>query len=138
MRFEQSFQYDINIEEDLEADEILIPSMLLQPFVENALWHGLMHKQGNRQLAINFRRLSDQVFQCVIDDNGIGRTKALELKAQQSKTRRHESKGMSICKDRMELLHKQGHHAVLSIEDKYLDGEATGTKVVVELSAYLS
>lgn len=138
MRFEKSFQYKILVSEDLETDEILIPSMLLQPFVENALWHGLMHKQEDRQLTISFKKLSEDVFQCVIDDNGIGRKRALELKEEQSKTKRHVSKGMSICKDRIDLLQKQGYHALLQIVDKSNDnGEPTGTKVIIELSSYL-
>lgn len=138
MRFEKSFQYKINVGEDLEADEILIPSMLLQPFVENALWHGLMHKPENRHLTICFKKQSEDIFQCVIDDNGIGRKKALELKEQQSRSRRHVSKGMDICRDRIDLLQKQGYHAILQIIDKYDEqGEALGTKVVIELSSYL-
>lgn len=138
MRFGKSFNYSIQVEEDMETDEILIPSMLVQPYVENALWHGLMHKENDRNLNISFRKLSEDVFQCVVDDNGIGRKKALELKEQQSKTKRHVSKGMSIAQDRVDLLQKQGHHAVLSIIDKHgADGNAAGTQVVIELSAYL-
>ncbi|HVF81301.1 MAG TPA: histidine kinase, partial [Flavisolibacter sp.] len=137
MRFEKSFNYTIHTDEELEADEILIPSMLLQPYVENALWHGLMHKEGDRRLSISFDKKSDDIFECVIDDNGIGRKKALELKEEQSKTKRHVSKGMTISKDRIELLQKQGQHAALSIVDKYDHAEAAGTKVVVELSAFL-
>ncbi|RYZ30816.1 MAG: histidine kinase, partial [Chitinophagaceae bacterium] len=137
MRFEKSFTYTIHTDEELEAEEILIPSMLLQPYVENALWHGLMHKQGDRKLCIAFTKKSDAVFECVIDDNGIGRTKALELKEQQSKTKRHVSKGMTISKDRVDLLQKQGQHARLEILDKYHEGTAAGTRVVIELSSFL-
>ena len=138
MRFEKSFDYTIEIEEDLEIDEILIPAMLLQPYVENSLWHGLMHKDNDRRVSICFRKLNEDVFQCIVDDNGIGRKKAFELKEQQSKTKRHVSRGMSITKDRLDLLQKQGKHALLDIIDKYDDkGEATGTKVVIELSTYL-
>lgn len=138
MRFEKSFSYHIQTDEELEADEILIPSMLLQPYVENALWHGLMHKPADRNLCIVFRKISDAVFECVIEDNGIGRKKALELKQQQSKTKRHVSKGMTISKDRIELLQKQEQHALLDIIDKYDEkGKASGTKVVIELSSFL-
>ena len=137
MRFEKSFRYAIHTDEDLELDEILVPSMLLQPYVENALWHGLMHKANNRELVIEFNKKDGDVFECVIEDNGIGRRKALELKEQQSKTKRHVSRGMTISKDRIELLQKQGQHASLDIVDKYEDGEAAGTRVVVELSAFL-
>ncbi|HEY0676945.1 MAG TPA: histidine kinase [Chitinophagaceae bacterium] len=138
MRFDKSFNYSIHVEEDVETDEIMIPSMLLQPYVENALWHGLMHKDEDRELDIRFRKLNDEIFQCVVEDNGIGRKKALELKALQNKTKRHQSKGMSIARDRIDLLQKQGQHASLNIIDKYDDrGFATGTKVVIELSTYL-
>jgi sensor histidine kinase YesM len=138
MRFEKSFTYTIYTDEELEADEILIPSMLLQPYVENALWHGLMHKEGDRKLCIGFTKKTDNIFECVIDDNGIGRKKALVLKEQQSKTKRHVSRGMTISKDRIDLLQKQGQHARLEIIDKYDEsGTATGTKVVIELSAFL-
>ena len=138
MRFEKSFTYTINTDEELEAEEILIPSMLVQPYVENALWHGLMHKEENRKLCIAFTKKSDTVFECVIDDNGIGRKKALQLKEQQSKTKRHVSKGMTISQDRIDLLQKQGQHARLEIIDKHDEQDnATGTKVVIELSAFL-
>jgi ligand-binding sensor domain-containing protein/putative methionine-R-sulfoxide reductase with GAF domain len=138
MRFEESFTYTIYTDEELEADEILVPSMLLQPYVENALWHGLMHKEGRRTLFIGFLKKNEDVFECLIEDNGIGREKALALKEKQSKTKRHVSRGMTITKDRIELLQKQGHHAALQIIDKYGQcGEAEGTKVIIELSAYL-
>ncbi|MGB8191845.1 MAG: histidine kinase, partial [Chitinophagaceae bacterium] len=138
MRFEKTFDFVIQAEEDMETDEILIPSMLLQPYVENALWHGLMHKPDDRNLVISFKKLSEEVFECTVDDNGIGREKALELKKQQSKTKRHVSKGMSIANDRIDLLQKQGQHAQLNIIDKRdEDGNAAGTKVIIELSTYL-
>ena len=75
MRFEKSFDYRIHVDEDLEVEEMLIPSMLLQPYVENALWHGLMHKTGDRKLDISFTKKSSSVFECVIEDNGIGMNK---------------------------------------------------------------
>ncbi len=138
MRFEQSFTYEINMDEELETDEILMPSMLLQPYVENALWHGLMHKDGERQMMISFRRVNEDLFQCTIDDNGIGRKASFALKEQQSKAKRHESKGLQISKDRLDLLERQGYHANLNIIDKYdAVGNALGTKVEIELSTYL-
>lgn len=138
MRFEKSFTHEIEIDEDLEMEEILIPSMLLQPYVENALWHGLMHKDGDRRLLIKFEKLGEDVFRCTIDDNGIGREKSFALKAQQSKAKRHESKGLKISKDRIDVLQRQGFHATLDIIDKKNgNGEADGTAVAVELSTFL-
>lgn len=138
MRFEQSFVYHIDIDEDLEADDILLPSMLLQPYVENAIWHGLMHKTGYRELHIKFRRLSEDVFSCIIEDNGIGRKKSFEIKAKNAHTKRHKSKGLQIAKDRLTLIDRQGQHATVEMIDKYdKEGNATGTMVVVELSTSL-
>jgi sensor histidine kinase YesM len=138
MRFEKSFEYQIIIDEELDADEVLIPSMLVQPYVENALWHGLMHKAGGRKLYIEFKMISEEVFACIVEDNGIGRKKSFELKAEQSKSRRHESKGLAISKDRLDVLQKQGYHADLQIIDKEDDnGNAAGTKIIIELSTEL-
>lgn len=138
MRFEQSFSYKISIDEDLETEEILIPSMLLQPYAENALWHGLMHSPGKRKLQIDLRRISDDLMECRIDDNGIGRRKSFDLKKMNSKSKRHESKGLQISSDRLALLQRQGQRAQVSITDKYNEGNhSTGTLVTIELSTFL-
>ena len=138
MRFEQSFVYRIEVDDDLEADDILLPSMLLQPYVENAIWHGLMHKDGYRELKISFDRIDDEVFKCVIEDNGIGRKKSLEIKQRNAATKRHKSKGLQIAKDRLDLIDRQGQHASVNIIDKYdSDDIATGTMIVIELSTSL-
>lgn len=138
MRFEQSFVYSIDIDQDLEADDILLPSMLLQPYVENAIWHGLMHKKGYRELKISFKRQDEDIFTCMIEDNGIGRKKSLEIKAKNAHTKRHKSKGLQIAKDRLDLIDRQGQHASVEIVDKYdAEDNATGTMIVIELSTSL-
>ena len=138
MRFEKSFTYTMQVDDELETDEILLPSMLLQPYVENALWHGLMHKDGDRNLSIAFKKLNEQTFRCTIEDNGIGRKKSFELKASQSKAKRHESKGLKISEDRLGILQRQGYHATLEIIDKPGDTAAsTGTIIIIELSLFL-
>ncbi len=137
MRFEESFTYAIELDDQLEVEEIVLPSMLLQPFVENALWHGLLHKKGVRDLKIAFRKKNEDIFECIIDDNGVGRRKSYELKSQQSKNR-HESKGLAITSDRINLLKKQGYHANLEIIDKIDNhGAAAGTTVIIQLSTFL-
>jgi ligand-binding sensor domain-containing protein/putative methionine-R-sulfoxide reductase with GAF domain len=138
MRFEQSFSYIIMMDDGLEEDQVFLPSMLVQPYVENALWHGLMHKNGHRELTVEFRKIDEEVFLCRIEDNGIGRRKSFELKQEIGKLKRHESKGLKISKDRIDLLQRQGNHARLNITDKYdSDGKATGTLIEIELSTYL-
>jgi len=138
MRFEQSFVYCIDIDEELEADDILLPSMLLQPYVENAIWHGLLHKDGHRELKISFDRIDEDIFKCIIDDNGIGRRKSFEIRERNTTTRRHKSKGLQIARDRLMLIDRQGQHASVEIVDKYGPNDvATGTMIVIELSTSL-
>ncbi|MBC7885115.1 MAG: histidine kinase [Saprospiraceae bacterium] len=139
MRFEKSFEYKITVDEDLDPDEILIPSMLIQPYVENALWHWLMHKDGDRKLIIAFNRKNEEVFECIVEDNGIGRSKSYALKEGQRKAKRHESKGLTICLDRLNVLKSQGFHAEMEITDKVDEHMSPcGTKIRIELSTELT
>ena len=138
MRFGQGFTYSIEIDPELEEGYVRLPSMLLQPFVENGLWHGLMHKKGDKHLRISFVPIGTEQFACEIEDNGIGRKKSAEMKENSSRTREHESRGLRICEDRIEVLARQGNHARLEIIDRYdADGDPAGTMVRIELSTYL-
>jgi ligand-binding sensor domain-containing protein/putative methionine-R-sulfoxide reductase with GAF domain len=138
MRFERSFTYQILIDQDLEPDETLVPSMLVQPYVENALWHGLMHSENDRHVSIEFRRISEDLLECRIEDNGIGRKRSFELKQLNSKTKRHESKGLLISRERLQVLQRQGQHADVQMIDKNSEIHGTsGTLVVIELSTNL-
>ncbi|HUR30993.1 MAG TPA: histidine kinase, partial [Saprospiraceae bacterium] len=128
MRFEHSFQYSFYIDPAIESDDILMPSMFLQPIVENALWHGLMHKAGDRKLEISFHKVSEEVFSCSVGDNGIGREKSAELKKQKVFTHTYESKGMKMNSERLEVLRHQGYHATQEVIDIVsADGTAQGT-----------
>jgi ligand-binding sensor domain-containing protein/putative methionine-R-sulfoxide reductase with GAF domain/two-component sensor histidine kinase len=139
MRFEDSFSYQIQIDPSLSDDNVLLPSMLLQPYVENAIWHGLMHKEGQRQMRVGFTKISEEIFVCEVEDNGIGRERSMQFKEQSSNTRGHESKGLRICQDRIDLLARQGNHAKIEIIDNYGPlGEPSGTLVRIELSTYLN
>ena len=87
LRFSESFNYNIIYENTIEPEIIYIPPMLLQPFCENAIWHGLMHKEGQGKLEV-MMSIQDGELQCIIADNGIGREKAAELKSKiRSKTK---------------------------------------------------
>jgi two-component sensor histidine kinase len=136
LRFENKFDYSINIDPAISADTVEIPSMLIQPFVENAIWHGLLHlpadKDGNEQkgkLSIRFSKTAGNYIDVEIEDNGIGRKKAAELKSKQ--VLRKKSYGMQITEKRIAAINQvQGINAAASItdkEDKY--GNATGTLV---------
>jgi LytS/YehU family sensor histidine kinase len=80
MRFNNRFSYKIDVDEDLEINTIEIPPLLIQPYVENAIWHGLMHRDSKGHLLIQFRQ-EDRYLCCIIEDDGIGRQQAKLLRS---------------------------------------------------------
>lgn len=132
VRFQKHFQYTLYCDPRLDAETIMIPPMLLQPYVENAIWHGLMHQEGPGQLDIRITR-ADGVLLCSIADNGIGRRKAAELKSKSAS--KHKSMGMQITANRLQMLSRESK-APLSVdvidhEDEY--GQSRGTEVIVRI-----
>ncbi|MBP9210981.1 MAG: histidine kinase [Saprospiraceae bacterium] len=132
IRFENKFEFSLEVDEKVEMDQVSIPPMLLQPFVENAIWHGLLHKNGIGHLRLQFALIQDQVA-CVIDDDGVGRAKAAELKSLSAV--RYKSMGMGITLDRVELLNKMDSYGIhIDITDKTdPSGQAAGTCVTVKI-----
>jgi tetratricopeptide (TPR) repeat protein len=132
LRFKNAFDYEIVVDEGIDADDIRIPPLLLQPFVENAIWHGLMHKEERGFLSI--RMLADEhTLTCIIRDNGIGRKRAAQLKSKS--VEKHKSMGLQITAERMALLTGSGEPGhFFRIEDLYdIDGNAAGTEVVLTI-----
>jgi len=137
LRFDQSFSYEIKADESLSNDEVLVPSLMVQPFAENAIWHGLLHKEGPKKLSIRFSNNSDEYLTCVIEDNGIGRQKAEAIQKGKITSMVHESKGIGIIRERLELLQqKTGKPASLEIKDMYSNNEANGTQVIITIPYY--
>ena len=103
LRFKDRMQYSFEVDKEINLLDIMIPPMLIQPFIENAIWHGLMNKNDGEQgfLEIKFTQ-EDKHILCFIKDNGIGRKKAEELKKEQKPN--HQSLGAQITQSRMELI----------------------------------
>ncbi|HYC84227.1 MAG TPA: two-component regulator propeller domain-containing protein [Chryseosolibacter sp.] len=132
MRFNNQFHYHITVDKTIDPEELVIPSFLIQPIIENALWHGLMHKSGDRNLRISFTLQSNDVLKCTINDNGVGREHAATL--DKRRTRSYQSLGIKIIRDRMELMKKQSDVFDLQIVDeKDQHGNAAGTTVNILL-----
>jgi ligand-binding sensor domain-containing protein len=130
LRLDYSVQYRFEIEEGIQADEKMVPPLFLQPFVENALWHGLSTKQGTRILTIGVHTENDCLI-CTVTDNGIGRKRAREIQKQTS--RDYVSKGLSITQRRLEIFNPDGINPV-TIEDLYSsDGKPQGTQVTIRV-----
>lgn len=125
------FDYTIQVDESLEKDFILIPPMLLQPFVENAIKHGFKfppNEPRNGQIKVTFRSVEEHLI-CEVKDNGIGRKKAAENNAKSMESY-HESTALKVTNERLELLKKENTTAQLEIIDLYTDEqEAFGTLV---------
>lgn len=118
----RDFSYSIEIDKDLDTDMVQIPPMLLQPLAENALWHGLRTKTGEKRLRIRFLNSGEHLV-CEIEDNGIGYLQALVNKPASRYT--HRSMGIGNIRERMEVLNKKyGISCSLSIKDK---SELTGS-----------
>ncbi|TND03417.1 MAG: putative signal transduction histidine kinase, partial [Bacteroidetes bacterium] len=134
LRFKNKFNWKISPAENLDSENILIPPLLLQPFVENALWHGLMTMEEHGELIITIRAEGDKLV-CLIEDNGIGRKASGELK--KSKNLR-QSLGTTISKDRLETMELLlGRKTELEITDLYTaEGRACGTRVRIALPLF--
>jgi two-component sensor histidine kinase len=130
MRFEKKFDYSFDLKDDLDPDEFVIPTMILQPFVENAIWHGISNKKdGEGKIKVGFWQENESFF-CSVEDNGIGRAASSQIS---KKTKSHESKAISITEHRLQLLGKKnGVSASFEIQDLTdLDHNPAGTKVVL-------
>lgn len=131
-RFDKSFSFEIETNEVSEPNQLFIPPMILQPFIENAIWHGLMPKDGEKKLSVSFSTLPDKSILCEINDNGIGRDQARVIAAKKGKN--HSSKGIANIMDRVKLL-EMTHSIKIEIDimDRIdANGLAEGTTVRVQ------
>ena len=129
-RFPEKFDYTLNLDKNIDVDAYQIPPMLLQPYIENAIWHGLRYKEDKGYLHINLRQKNHDTLEIQIMDNGIGRTKSEALKTQNQK--KQKSKGMENIKKRIAILNDMYTDKVdVHISD--LENDGIGTKVVFTL-----
>ena len=127
LRFGTNFQYHIKYEGN---EELKVPSLLIQPFIENALLHGLLHKKGKKELFVTFKYTD--VLQCIITDNGIGRKASQDINKRQGNN--HESFALEAIEKRLEIFKKQYQAKVgYIITDLYENKKAVGTKVVITM-----
>lgn len=130
-RFSKSFHYIIRVDERINSDHTNIPHMMIQPFVENAIWHGLLAKDGDRDLNIYYEYDTDKTIRCVVEDNGVGR----EVAMKKENTFKKKSLALSFVKQRLELMQEtlKVNCYVKIIDKKNKSGESLGTKIIVVL-----
>ncbi|WP_379884200.1 histidine kinase [Mariniflexile soesokkakense] len=130
-RFQDKFDYKITIDENININDFVIPPMLLQPYIENAVWHGLRYKKVKGKLDIAISQINLDEIKIIIADDGIGRQKSKALKTENQK--KQNSKGMGNIKKRVAILNAMYKDKVDVFIDDFQDEEDTGTKVVVTL-----
>lgn len=127
LRFSDGFDYEITVDPELDANISDVPTMVIQPFVENAIWHGLLNDKKKGKLLISFTKVNDRIL-CMIEDNGVGREKATAIKQGKS---RHQSRGLQITRDRLSLYNSRfnvdASFEIIDLFDE--EGKPAGTRV---------
>lgn len=129
LRLEYKFDYEIIIDKNVDPTHDEIPPLLIQPYVENAIWHGITHKEGKGKITIHIAN-RNHTLQCTINDNGVGRAASEKINRQKNK---HKSYGMSITKERLEILNTM-QKSQLSVEIADIlndEKQVTGTSVKI-------
>jgi len=131
LRFDNKFEYTLNVESDLNSESLEIPPMFAQPFVENAIEHGLRHKQEKGHLVITYVLKNNRCIEITIEDDGVGYAKAKEI----GKKKKYRSLAMEITKERLSMLRKKHNYKfileVTNIED--VGGLCCGTRARISL-----
>jgi tetratricopeptide (TPR) repeat protein len=122
------FHYSINVDQSIDKENAQIPSMLIQPYVENAIKHGISTKPDNRSISIQLKQDKDKHLLCTVEDDGIGR---MQAEASKSKYSQHKSMGTKLSQERFELLNKlNAKGANVVINDLHTEtGDPAGTRV---------
>jgi two-component sensor histidine kinase len=133
LRTDGALKYTMECDSKLNSDEIEIPIMLLQPHIENAIKHGLMHKEGEKKLSVSFNRINDELMECVIEDNGIGRQASAEINKRRQ--RKPESFATKSIDQKMNLVNNNSSRSfTIEIIDLVEGDIGVGTRVVIRLS----
>ena len=131
LRFEDSFTYSLEIDKSVRPKNIEIPALLIQPYVENAIKHGLLHKKENRKLTIWFKLASNDVLLCIVEDNGIGIEASKKINLSR---RNHKSFALSANQKRLDLLNVGKNHSIAVEIINLKDHEkAVGTRVILRI-----
>jgi len=130
-RFKDRFDYEVTVDDNLDVNAFLIPPMLLQPYVENAVWHGMRYKEEKGNLHINFEQRDNDTATITVTDDGVGRAKSKSLKTDHQK--KQKSQGMSNIKKRINILNEMyGDRIDVVVSDVFENGEGTKVTLVVK------
>ncbi len=137
MRFDAKFNYAVNVDANIDLKSIQVPALIIQPFIENAIWHGIVPRKSTGHVSLNVVR-KNEIIEIAIDDDGIGREASYQNKSGSGLA--HQSKGVNLTQSRLELNNQlQQRQAELEILDKKdQHGNAAGTTVIIKIKEELS
>jgi two-component sensor histidine kinase len=138
-RFKDRFQFSIEVEPSIPQEKVMIPVFIIQPIVENAIWHGLMHSDKPGLIDIKFNRINGKNLVVSVRDNGIGREESEKIRAS-NKSNQRKSLGLAIIKRRIELINTQERSNIkITYNDlKNADRSCSGTEVIVHFPNFLT
>jgi hypothetical protein len=129
VRLNNAFDFEIVVDDMIHEENFNVPPLIIQPYCENAIWHGLRNKGSHGILTIKIMHIVDNQYQLIIEDDGIGRVESAKLKKNETE---HKSYGMQITEQRLQILNQKNS---VKIEDLYHDdGTAKGTRIVITLN----
>ena len=130
IRFNNTINFELNVDDTLNLSSIKLPSLITQPFIENAIWHGLSLKENNRTLMLNVQKINENQLKIDIIDNGIGRDKSAEIK--KKKLLKRTSIGIKLSEERLKHF-SENYKSVSDIQftDLYDKNTPIGTKVTL-------
>lgn len=133
IRFSNEIEYSEKVDENINLEGIKVPPLILQPFLENAIWHGLSSKKGSKKVSLEVHKVSDDFIQIDIEDNGVGREQAFKIKKNKSLNRK--SIGIDLTKQRLQNFTNEfkDDFALNYYDLKDKEGNATGTKVSIKI-----
>ena len=136
MRFEDEINFNLQIDDELELDKIHLPPMLLQPFIENAIIHGIQPKDDGGNINISIKSNSQNQLECIIEDDGIGRAQANAIQQQSSVNKKSYS--TKIAEDRIQLINKIDGASLVTKDLHNTFGEPSGTKTIITIPKNLN
>ena len=131
-QYPNKYDYEFNFSDNIDEDNLLIPPILIQPFVENAILHGLMHRENFGLLKISFSQTKTSLI-CVVEDNGVGRRRSQEISVNKQD---HKSKALNISKDRINQfnrIEKSNQYNIIITDVKDQNNNCIGTKAKIEM-----
>jgi len=135
LRFEDKLSYTIEVDPKIEEDEQILPSMIMQPMVENAVNHGLFHKKGSGKIRIQFIYMNELTIKVLIEDDGIGINKSIEM--YRSSTKKYKSHSSAVLHERLELLNESKKWSIsYNIQDVSEIKNASGTRVTLIINQH--